>query len=174
MRFLIGDAPVEAYIEEACGVFGQEVIGGILKSLYLLALVSILFMFYTLRYKRPVSFANLIIALTILMSSFQRLIGPLIFLPPFYLLKQPPNIYNRSPNRSLYYSLSLILYYAHLLQKKRKCYINSISPQSHNAVSNALILRRYSFRNDLLVRSCIRIVASELISCQYNSAAFLR
>ena len=141
MRFLIGDVLVEAPIEEACGVFGQEIRGGILKSLGLLTSASIPSISYILRYKRLVSFTNLIVALTTLISSFQRLIRLLIFLPSSYLLKQP-NVYNRSPDRSPYYSPSLILYYAHLLQEKRKCYIDSISPQSHNAVFNVLILQR--------------------------------
>ena len=49
-----------------------------------------------------------------------------------------------------------------------------MSPQSHNAVSDALILWRYSFKNDLPVRSCARMAASELISCWHNPAAFPR
>ena len=155
MRFLISDVPVEVRIEEARSIFGQIIRGGILKSLYLLTLASILSIPYILKYKHPVSFINLIIALIMLISGFQRLIRPLIFLPPSCLCKQPPNIYNRSLNRSLCYSLSLNLYYIYLLQEKRKCYINSISPQLYNAVSNILILQRYSFRNNLPVYSYI-------------------
>ena len=129
---------------------------------------------YILKYKHLVSFANLIITLTTLISGFQRLIRPLIFLPPPCLRKQPSNIYNRSLNRSPQCSLSLILYYTHLLQKKRKCYIDSVSPQSHNTISNTLILQRYSFRNDLPIYNYTKIAVLKLINYWYSPTAFLR
>ena len=115
IHFLISNIPVKVYIKEARGVFNQIIRGGILKSLYLLILVFILFISYILRCKYLVSFINLIVVLTILISSFQYVIRLLILLSLSYLLKQPFNIYNRSPNQSLYYFFSLIFCCAHLL-----------------------------------------------------------
>ena len=119
---------------------------------------------------RPVAFANSIVALTAAMSAFHRSIGPSMLCPPSCLLEYPPSAYDSSPNRCPCCCLSCVLCCLHRLQAKRKCAIDSMLPHSHSAVSDALILCRYSLRKVLPVRSCVRIAASALFSCRYSSA----
>ncbi|PVH99616.1 hypothetical protein DM02DRAFT_429579, partial [Periconia macrospinosa] len=119
---------------------------------------------------RLVSFANSIVALTTAMSGFHRSIGPSMFCPPSCLLEYPPSAYDSSPNRCPCCCLSCALCCLHRLHAKRKCAMDSMLPHSHSAVSDTLILCRYSLRNVLPVRSCVRIAASALLSCRYSSA----
>ncbi|KAF2808820.1 uncharacterized protein BDZ99DRAFT_532904, partial [Mytilinidion resinicola] len=119
---------------------------------------------------RLVLFANSIVALTASMSGFQYLIGPSMLCPPSCLLEYPPSAYDSSPNRCPCCCCSFALCCLHRLHEKRKCAIDSMHPQSHAAVSVALILYRYLLRNVLPVRSCVRMAASVLFSCRYISA----
>jgi len=96
--------------------------------------------------------------------------GPLMFCPPSCLLEYPPSAYDRSPNRYPCCCISTVLCRLHLLHVNRKCAINSVGPQSQAAASVALILCRYSLRNVLPIRSCVRMAASALFSCLYMSA----
>ena len=116
---------------------------------------------------RPVLLANSIVALTASMSAFHRSIGPSMLSPPSCLLEYPPNAYDSSPNRCPCCCRSFARCCLHRLHAKRKCAIDSMLPQSHAAVSDALILYRYSLRNVLPVRSCLSMAASVLFSRRY-------
>lgn len=176
VRFLIGNALAEARrwrlathsaVSYKIGVGG----GSYCRSLLFSSMLAVSWLPVC---RRLISIANWIVARTTSMSGFHRSIGLSMLLPPSFQFEYPPSAYERSLNRSPCCSRSFLLCSSHFLQQKRKCWIDSISPHPHSAVSATLILQRYTLSLVLHVRSCVRIAASALFSYWYSTAALPR